>query len=139
MLYDVDEIYHYGIKRKSGRYPWGSGEKWGKRKNSTSSSNKKKKELTSEQIIESRSVKVAAKNTKKLSDQELMQLANRFQAETKIKELAKKEQKDKREIGKKFLGGMADTSEKLNKFVKNTTSTVETLVKFMDFANSRKK
>lgn len=139
MFYDVDEIYHYGIKRKSGRYPYGSGEKWGKKKNSISYSNKKKEELTPEKIIESRSVRVAAKNTKKLSDQELMQLANRFQAETKIKELAKKEQKDKREIAKKFLGGMADTSEKINKFVKNTTSTVETLVKFMDFANSRKK
>ena len=21
----VDELYHYGVKRRSGRYPWGSG------------------------------------------------------------------------------------------------------------------
>ena len=97
MFYDVDEIYHYGIKRKSGRYPYGSGEKWGKKKNDPGKDqrakvkkSKEKKELTSKQVIDSRSVKTVAKNTKKLTDQELRDLANRFQAEATIKELAKK-------------------------------------------------
>lgn len=136
MFYDVDEIYHYGIKRKSGRYPYGSGEKWGKRKNSTGSGNKVKTELTAKQVIDSRSVKTVAKNTKKLSDQELRDLANRFQAEATIKELAKKNSAVNR--GKKFISDTADTSEKLSKIVKSTTSAMTSVAKFIDFISKKK-
>ena len=145
MFYDVDEIYHYGIKRKSGRYPYGSGDKWGKKKNdpkkgkSANKENKikKKKELTSKQVIDSRSVKTVAKNTKKLTDQELRDLANRFQAEATIKELAKKSSSINR--GKKFLAETADTSEKINKIIKSTTGAIMSASKFIDFISKKEK
>lgn len=145
MFYDIDEIYHYGIKRKSGRYPYGSGDKWGKKKNDPGKSKiankenkiKKKKELTSKQVIDSRSVKTVAKNTKKLTDQELRDLANRFQAEATIKELAKKSSSINR--GKKFLAETADTSEKINKIIKSTTGAIMSASKFIDFISKKEK
>lgn len=145
MFYDVDEIYHYGIKRKSGRYPYGSGDKWGKKKNdpgkvqraNKENKIKKKKELTSKQVIDSRSVKTVAKNTKKLTDQELRDLANRFQAEATIKELAKKSSSINR--GKKFLAETADTSEKINKIIKSTTGAIMSASKFIDFISKKEK
>lgn len=145
MFYDVDEIYHYGIKRKSGRYPYGSGDKWGKKKNDPGKGKiankenkiKKKKELTSKQVIDSRSVKTVAKNTKKLTDQELRDLANRFQAEATIKELAKKSSSINR--GKKFLAETADTSEKINKIIKSTTGAIMSASKFIDFISKKEK
>ena len=145
MFYDVDEIYHYGIKRKSGRYPYGSGDKWGKKKNvpekgkiaNKKNKIKKKKELTSKQVIDSRSVKTVAKNTKKLTDQELRDLANRFQAEATIKELAKKSSSINR--GKKFLAETADTSEKINKIIKSTTGAIMSASKFIDFISKKEK
>lgn len=143
MFYDVDEIYHYGIKRKSGRYPYGSGDKWGKKKNDPGkvqrakkeNITKKKKELTSKQVIDSRSVRTVAKNTKKLTDQELRDLANRFQAEATIKELAKKSSSINR--GKKFLAETADTSEKINKIIKSTTGAIMSASKFIDFISKK--
>lgn len=143
MFYDVDEIYHYGIKRKSGRYPYGSGDKWGKKKNDPGKGQrakkenitKKKKELTSKQVIDSRSVRTVAKNTKKLTDQELRDLANRFQAEATIKELAKKSSSINR--GKKFLAETADTSEKINKIIKSTTGAIMSASKFIDFISKK--
>ena len=144
MFYDVDEIYHYGIKRKSGRYPYGSGDKWGKKKNDPGKDqrakvkkSKEKKELTSKQVIDSRSVKAVAKNTKKLTDQELRDLANRFQAEATIKELAKKSSSINR--GKKFLAETADTSEKINKIIKSTTGAIMSASKFIDFISKKEK
>ena len=144
MFYDVDEIYHYGIKRKSGRYPYGSGDKWGKKKNDPGKDqrakvkkSKEKKELTSKQVIDSRSVKTVAKNTKKLTDQELSDLANRFQAEATIKELAKKSSSINR--GKKFLAETADTSEKINKIIKSTTGAIMSASKFIDFISKKEK
>lgn len=144
MFYDVDEIYHYGIKRKSGRYPYGSGDKWGKKKNDSGKDqrakvkkSKEKKELTSKQVIDSRSVKTVAKNTKKLTDQELRDLANRFQAEATIKELAKKSSSINR--GKKFLAETADTSEKINKIIKSTTGAIMSASKFIDFISKKEK
>lgn len=144
MFYDVDEIYHYGIKRKSGRYPYGSGDKWGKKKNDPGKDqrakvkkSKEKKELTSKQVIDSRSVKTVAKNTKKLTDQELRDLANRFQAEATIKELAKKSSSINR--GKKFLAETADTSEKINKIIKSTTGAIMSASKFIDFISKKEK
>lgn len=142
MFYDVDEIYHYGIKRKSGRYPYGSGNKWGKKKNDPGKGQrenkiKKKKELTPKQVIDSRSVKTVAKNTKKLTDQELRDLANRFQAEATIKELAKKSSSINR--GKKFLAETADTSEKINKIIKSTTGAIMSASKFIDFISKKEK
>lgn len=144
MFYDVDEIYHYGIKRKSGRYPYGSGDKWGKKKNDPGKDqrakvkkSKEEKELTSKQVIDSRSVKTVAKNTKKLTDQELRDLANRFQAEATIKELAKKSSSINR--GKKFLAETADTSEKINKIIKSTTGAIMSASKFIDFISKKEK
>ena len=144
MFYDVDEICHYGIKRKSGRYPYGSGDKWGKKKNDPGKDqrakvkkSKEKKELTSKQVIDSRSVKTVAKNTKKLTDQELRDLANRFQAEATIKELAKKSSSINR--GKKFLAETADTSEKINKIIKSTTGAIMSASKFIDFISKKEK
>lgn len=108
MFYDVDEIYHYGIKRKSGRYPWGSGEKNGKRKNDPGNEYraKKREEKKQVKIDESRRRKdesreafrkrirgsddasQIAKNTTYFTDDELKAIAQRMQSIADIKKFS---------------------------------------------------
>lgn len=111
MFYDVDEIYHYGIKRKSGRYPYGSGEKWGKKKNDPEKDQrikvkKSKEEKKKIKIDESRRRKDESredfrkrirgsddagqiyKNTTYFTDEELKQIAMRMQSIADIKKFS---------------------------------------------------
>lgn len=111
MFYDVDEIYHYGIKRKSGRYPYGSGDKWGKKKNDPGKEQraevkKIKEEKKKVKIDESRRRKDESreafkkrirgsddagqvyKNTAYFTDDELKQIANRMQSIADIKKFS---------------------------------------------------
>lgn len=111
MFYDVDEIYHYGIKRKSGRYPYGSGDKWGKKKNDPGKDQRAKVKRTKEEkkkakIDESRRRKDESreafrkrirgsddagqiyKNTTYFTDEELKQIAQRMQSIADIKKFS---------------------------------------------------
>ena len=106
MFYDVDEIYHYGIKRKSGRYPYGSGDKWGKKKNDPGKVKKSKEEKKQAKIDESRRRKDESredfrkrirgsddagqiyKNTTYFTDEELKQIAQRMQSIADIKKFS---------------------------------------------------
>lgn len=111
MFYDVDEIYHYGIKRKSGRYPYGSGDKWGKKKNDPGKDQrakvkKSKEEKKQAKIDESRRRKDESredfrkrirgsddagqiyKNTTYFTDEELKQIAQRMQSIADIKKFS---------------------------------------------------
>lgn len=104
MFYDVDEIYHDGQPRRSGRYPWGSGAKWGKKKNDPGpgqrakkeDAKRKKEDDSKRRKDESREAfrkrirgsddprKIAA-NTQYFSDEELKQIANRMMSIADIK------------------------------------------------------
>lgn len=96
MFYDADEIYHVGVKRRSGRYPWGSGAKNGKKKNDPGPGQRAKEDDSKRRKDESREAfrkrirgsddprKIAA-NTQYFSDEELKQIANRMMSIADIK------------------------------------------------------
>ena len=83
MFYDVDEIYHYGIKRKSGRYPYGSGDKWGKKKNDPGKDQRAKVKKLKE---EKKQAKIDESRRRK--DEELKQIAQRMQSIADIKKFS---------------------------------------------------
>ena len=118
MFYDVDELYHDGQPRRSGRYKYGTGAKWGKPKNDPGPGQRakvkrtkedkqsKKEEKKQAKIDESRRRKDESredfrkrirgsddagqiyKNTTYFTDEELKQIAQRMQSIADIKKFS---------------------------------------------------
>ena len=118
MFYDVDELYHDGQPRRSGRYKYATGEKWGKPKNDPGPGQRakvkrtkedkqsKKEEKKQAKIDESRRRKDESredfrkrirgsddagqiyKNTTYFTDEELKQIAQRMQSIADIKKFS---------------------------------------------------
>ena len=104
-----EELYHYGIKRKSGRYPWGSGKKpyqsnpamakkaasknfskrpetfWEKRRKAQAAKQREKAKAAKAKAEEEAKAKEAAKpatqKAKEMSDEELMRAIDRLRLE----------------------------------------------------------
>ena len=103
MMYE-NELYHYGIKRRSGRYPWGSGERpyqgdnisASKRKSSakkalTKSVSKEEYEEAKQKAIKSGKASEVAKFKDDLSNKEFNDALNRIQMEEKLSSYSEKE------------------------------------------------
>lgn len=118
MFYDVDELYHDGQPRRSGRYKYGTGAKWGKPKNDPGPGQRakvkrtkedkrsKKEEKKQAKIDESRRRKDESreafrkrirgsddagqiyKNTTYFTDEELKQISQRMQSIADIKKFS---------------------------------------------------
>ena len=114
----MDELYHYGIPRRSGRYKWGSGERpfqsGGGPKAPKKKSNrqykkeqraaakeykrqmealeaKRKHDADKERVLKSGSATEVMKYQGELTNQELREVATRLDWESKIRDYSKKE------------------------------------------------
>lgn len=101
-----EELYHYGIKRKSGRYPWGSGKEpyqsnpamakraaakkkpetfWEKRRKAQAAKQREKakavKAKTEAKEAKVNEAKPASQKAKEMSDEELVRAINRLRLE----------------------------------------------------------
>lgn len=114
----INELYHIGVKERSGRRPWGSGERpfqrlGGKKRKDISS---KAKELTPEEINTLRenvkkppiSLREVQANKDYLTTQDLKDIKQRIDAERDIATLRAQEI----EAGKKFIKGL-DKAQKI--------------------------
>lgn len=96
MFYDVDELYHDGQPRRSGRYKYGTGAKWGKPKNDPGPGQR---------------AKVKVKRTK-----EDKRVKREEKKQTKIDE-SRRRKDESREAFRKRIRGSDDASQ----IAKNTT------------------
>lgn len=156
MFYNVDEIYHYGIKRKSGRYPYGSGDKWGKKKNDPGKDQRAKEEKKKTKIDESRRRKDESreafrkrirgsddagqiyKNTTYFTDEELKQIAQRMQSIADIKKFSpEKANKVKNFFGR--LDNVANYIGTATKLYTNVMKAVNVVSGDSNNSNEKKK
>lgn len=79
-----NELQHYGIPRKSGRYPWGSGDN-PYHHGASSPSGKKLAKQQNKAIRQER--RKALKNRRMLSDEELTRRITRLEKEKRLKDL----------------------------------------------------
>lgn len=128
------ELYHFGIKERSGRRPWGSGERpyqrlgGKKQQKALKIADKDTKNLTPEEIsakkesiVKSRSATALYRNKELFTNRELTEALGRLNTESKIKQLSDAEIA----AGKKFLKRL----DKTQRFLEKTVSYYETYKK----------
>lgn len=90
MNFTEDTLIHYGIKRRSGRYPWGSGENPYQSEKSPphQSARKTKKEKPPPDPVKmKRKEMIKSKNLHNMSPEDLQKMINRLKQEKELKNL----------------------------------------------------
>lgn len=90
-MMNQSRLIHYGIPRRSGRYPWGSG------KNPYQGDDIKKSKSSGDS--KSNSSKKSSTNPKKMTDEELKKKIERLELEKRYKDLSKAQVSE----GKRFV------------------------------------
>ena len=120
-----NELYHYGVPQRSGRYPWGSGKNPYHHGASLSSGVKKVTGAIRNQRTKTYNKSMYAKS-KSMSDEELRSAINRIKLEQEYRSLKRMDLVDGKmaaygilgEYGAQFIGGSS------KEFSRNTLNTV---------------
>lgn len=105
-------LEHIGVKRRSGRYKWGSGKN--PYQSESGSLGKMTKEQRHEKLLKSTNAKELYKYRKELSDNELQNRINRINMESNLKKLSNTKQKKIDNI----IDAILDNGKKANEFYK---------------------
>lgn len=117
------ELYHYGIPRRSGRYPWGSGDDPYQSISRGELSNRQKKVLIAKAKKEQQAVKKETPEPRKktiseMSDDEIRNMISRLQLEKQYSDLVKSlepknnQTSPQKSKGKEFIQSVLYTSGK---------------------------
>ena len=140
-----EELYHYGVPRKSGRYPYGSGKEpyqsnpQKRRLNKDESApkatskrpesiwTKRRKAQAEKKAIKDREVKKTAvekpqSKAKSMSDEELKRAITRMNLEQEY--LSKISASSATKNGKTFMKNFVEKTDNINKIVGNTSKTL---------------
>lgn len=110
-----DFLLHFGIKRKSGRYPWGSGkepyqsEERKKSKKEKEPMSKEEAERRREIVLRTATASDLQKIKSEITQQELQSVINRLRLEQQLSELVAAEQKKKQQTFKNYSKKLSET------------------------------
>lgn len=148
-----DELYHFGIKRKSGRYPWGSGKRPYQsgggplgllKKNSSSQASGSKseggtEELSEEEIKKRKLEAVRSgdpteiyKYKEQMTTQELTDAANRVDAIKRIRNASISDLKAQKEMGFNNIDNVMKKVGRVNTWGENALKSVSLARQFFN-------
>lgn len=144
-----DELYHFGIKRKSGRYPWGSGKRpyqsgggplgLFKKKNKQNTFGSGIENLSEEEIKERKLKAVKRgdpteiyKYIEEMTTQELSDAANRIDAIKRIRNASLADLKAQRELGFNNIDNAMKKVGKVNTWGENALKSVSLSKQFIN-------
>lgn len=115
MTFTEDTLIHYGIKRRSGRYPWGSGEHPYQSEKSPphQSSRKTKKEKPPSDLVKmKRKEMIKSKNLHNMSPEDLQKMINRLKQEKELKNLVESDIAPGKKVIKEVLADVGKQTAK---------------------------
>lgn len=115
MNFTEDTLIHYGIKRRSGRYPWGSGEHPYQSEKSPphQATRKAKKEKAPKDPVKmKRAEMIKSKNLHNMSPEDLQKMINRLKQEKELKNLVEADIAPGKKVIKEVLADVGKQTAK---------------------------
>lgn len=135
VLQDKSDIVHFGIKRKSGRYPWGSGERPYQSSPPPRNETPEQREERKQKVLKTaRSATEVAEFASELSYQELDNALKRIDLNRKLDRLVKEE----KEYGIKKVDEAMKKVGQINNWSKTGIDSIKNVNSVIDLINSIK-
>lgn len=115
MNFTEDTLIHYGIKRRSGRYPWGSGEHPYQSEKSPphqSARKTKKERAPADPVKMKRREMIKSKNLHNMSPEDLQKMIDRLKKEKELKNLVESDISPGKKVIKEVLADVGKQTAK---------------------------